>query len=294
MKTSIFQGAGTAIVTPFKDGNVDLECFKHLIDYQAEGGVAAIIVCGTTGEGATLSEEEKIMLYDGCIQHSAGRMKVICGVGNNNTAAALQLARKAEALGADGVMLVTPYYNKTTQSGLVKHFFHVAEGINIPLIAYNVPSRTGIGIQPETYIKLAEHPNINGVKEASGNVGEFGRVKALCGDSLHFWSGNDADTVAMMALGAIGVISVASNLLPDAVAKLCRFCLDGDFPAAAAMNERYAELFSKLFIEVNPIPIKSAMDYLGLCRAEMRLPLCAMNEANRDMLTKCIDSLCVS
>ena len=294
MKTAIFQGSGTAIVTPFRDGKLDLECFRKLIDYQAEGGTAAIIVCGTTGEGATLTDEEKLSLYDACIQQTAGRMKVICGIGNNNTAAALHLARQAENLGADGVMLVTPYYNKTSQAGLVQHFFHVAEGISIPMIVYNVPSRTGIGIQPETYVKLGTHPNINGVKEASGQVGEFGRVKAMCGQTLHFWSGNDADTVAMMALGAQGVISVASNLLPDAVSQICRLCLEGNFPAAAALNERYAELFSKLFIEVNPIPVKTAMGILGLCRDEMRLPLCCIAPQNRATLQECIDNLLIS
>lgn len=291
MKKPIFEGAGTAIVTPFHNGEVDHVCFRKLLDYQAEGGVSAIIVCGTTGEAATLSEKEKLSLYDTCIEHTAGRMKVICGIGSNNTAGALHLAREAEKCGADAVMMVTPYYNKTSQTGLVKHFSHVADNIGIPLIIYNVPSRTGIGIQTETYRQLAEHPNINGVKEASGNIGEFGRAMALCGEGLNFWSGNDADTVAMMALGAKGVVSVASNLLPDAVARLCQLCLEKDYEAAAAFNARYAELFHSLFIEVNPIPIKTSMEILGLCSAEMRLPLCSMEDDTRARLVKCINKL---
>lgn len=293
MKTALFQGAATAIVTPFENGKIDYKCFEKLIDYQAEGGISALIVCGTTGEAATLNEEEKLSLYDKCIQHCAGRMKVICGIGSNNSANALHFAREAEKRGADGVMMVTPYYNKASQVGLVKHFFHVADAISVPLIVYNVPSRTGIGIQTETYLKLSEHPNINGVKEASGNVGEFGRAKALCGENLNFWSGNDADTVAMMALGAKGVVSVASNLLPDAVTQLCDLCLKQDYEAAAAMNERYAELFHALFIEVNPIPIKTSMEYLGLCSAEMRLPLCTMGANTRQTLIKSIHNLCI-
>lgn len=292
MKTALFQGAGTAIVTPFQNGSVDYKCFEKLIDYQAEGGISAIIVCGTTGESATLSEEEKLTLYDKCIQHCRGRMKVICGIGSNNTASALHFAREAESRGADGVMMVTPYYNKASQSGLVKHFYYVADAVSIPMIVYNVPSRTGVSIQTETYLKLSEHPNINGVKEASGNIGEFGRNKALCGEELNFWSGNDSDTVAMMSLGARGVISVASNLLPDAIAQLCSLCMQQDYAAAAALNERYTELFHDLFIEVNPIPIKTALDFLGLCSSEMRLPLSSMEENSRQKLLKSIHILC--
>lgn len=293
MKEAVFQGAATAIVTPFRMGKVDFESFGKLLDFQAEGGVSAIVVCGTTGEGATLTESEKLALYEFSVQRCRGRMKVICGIGNNDTAKALDLALKAKALGADAVMLVTPYYNKSTQEGLVRHFFHVADGADIPLIVYNVPSRTGIGIQPETYARLCEHPNINGVKEASGNIAEFGRSKALCGEKMHFWSGNDSDTVAMMALGAKGVISVASNLLPDAVSRLCQLCLAGDFAAASALNERFADIFSKLFIEVNPIPVKHALHYLGLCGSELRLPLCGMDEASLAALIKSIENLSI-
>ncbi len=291
LKTPIFQGAATAIVTPFQEHALDLAAFRRLLDFQAEGGISAIVVCGTTGECATLADSEKRELYAACIEHCAGRMKVICGVGSNDSAHALSLAKQAQQLGADGVMVVTPYYNKTNQYGLIKHFFHVAEGIDIPLIVYNVPSRTGIAIQPETYIELATHPNINGVKEASGNIGEFGRVKALCGDGLNFWSGNDGDTVAMMALGAQGVISVASNLLPDAVSLLCRLCLTGEFRQAASLNEKFSEVFYNLFIDVNPIPIKTALASLGFCSPELRLPLAEMNIEKRNALIKSINNL---
>lgn len=291
MKTAIFQGAATAIVSPFAQGELDIPAFCKILDYQAEGGISAIVVCGTTGEGATLTEEEKLRLYDVCIQRSAGRMKVICGVGSNNTSQALKLAKKAELLGADGVMVVTPYYNKTSQEGLVQHFFHVADGIGIPVIVYNVPSRTGIGIQPDTYVKLAEHPNINGAKEASGNVGEFAHVQAMCGKKLNFWSGNDSDTLAMMALGAQGVISVASNILPDAVSQICHLCLEGDFSAAAKINRKYIDIFNALFIDVNPIPIKEALNYLGFCKNELRLPLVNMNKQKKQLLCDSIDIL---
>ncbi len=291
LKKALFEGAGTAIVTPFRNGVIDTSAMKRLIDFQAEGGVSALIVCGTTGEAATLSTEEKARLYALCTEYTDHRMKVICGIGSNNTEAALEHARMAREAGADGVLMVTPYYNKTTQSGLVRHFEYVADRVDIPMIVYNVPGRTGIGIAPETYVALAAHPNINGVKEASGDLAEFARSKALCGDRLIFWSGNDADTVGMMALGARGVISVASNIVPDAVALLCALCLSGRYDAAAMLNERYAALFHTLFIEVNPIPIKAAMEQLGLCSGELRLPLCPISEQHRVILSNCIKSL---
>ncbi len=291
MKTAIFEGAGTAIVTPFRDSKIDIPAFKRLIDFQAEGGVSALIVCGTTGEAATLTQKEKETLYDLSAEYTNGRMKVICGIGSNNTQSALEHARMAQAAGADGVLMVTPYYNKTTQAGLVKHFEYVADRVDIPVIVYNVPGRTGIGIEPETYVLLARHPNINGVKEASGNLAAFARSKALCGEELVFWSGNDADTVGMMALGAKGVISVASNIVPDAVALLCALCRSGRYDAAALLNDRYAGLFHTLFIEVNPIPIKAAMEMLGLCSGELRLPLIELNQQHRVILENCIKSL---
>lgn len=288
MKAPLFTGACTAIVTPFQNGALDLDSFRRLIELQYAGGVTALVVCGTTGEAATLTPAEQEKLIRTAAERSAGRMKIIAGIGSNNTKQAAYLANAASDAGADGVLMVTPYYNKTTQSGLVEHFTHAADRSPLPLILYNVPSRTGIGIEPETYAVLAEHPNINGVKEASGDIGAFARTVALCGDKLRFWSGNDADTVAMMSLGAEGVISVASNLVPDVVARLCTLCAEGDYAAAAKLNSRYMQLFHNLFREVNPIPVKTAMGLLGRCSPELRLPLVPMGGQNRADLADCL------
>ena len=286
LKSPIFTGSATAIVTPFRAGSIDTDAFRRLIEAQYAGGTAAIVVCGTTGEGATLSPEEHARLFRLAAQTAAGRMKVIAGIGSNDTAGALDMAKRAEDAGADGLLMVTPYYNKTTQAGLVEHFTYVADRSALPLIVYNVPSRTGVGVSPETYAILAGHANINAVKEASGSVGEFARAKALCGDALTFYSGNDSDTVAMMALGAKGVVSVASNLVPEAVSRLCALCLYGNYADAAALNERYMDLFSALFWEVNPIPVKTAMALAGMCSDEMRLPLVPMGRAHREDLAQ--------
>lgn len=288
VKEPLFTGSGTALVTPFAGGRIDYEALGRLIEWQYAGGTSALIVCGTTGEGATLSPAEHYDLYRFVAQGAMGRMKVIAGIGSNDTAAALDMAAMAREAGADGLLMVTLYYNKSTQSGLVAHFTYVADRAALPLIVYNVPTRTGIGVTPETYAVLARHPNINGVKEASGDVGAFARAKALCGEELVFWSGNDSDTVAMMALGAKGVISVASNIVPAAVSRLCRLCLAGDYPAAARLNEEYMDLFSALFWEVNPIPVKTAMAMLGRCRGDMRLPLVPMTPALADRLRDCL------
>lgn len=288
MTEPLFSGAATALVTPLRDGALDLDTFARLVERQREHGVSALIVCGTTGESATLTPDEQETLYRCAVRKSAGQMKVIAGIGSNDTRKAMAMAMRAESAGADGVLMVTPYYNKTSQSGLVKHFSYVADRAALPVILYNVPGRTGIGIQPETYAILADHPNICGVKEASGDLAAFARTKALCGEKLTFWSGNDSDTVSMMALGARGVISVASNIAPEMVSRLCRLCLDGDFFAASACNEECTELFSAMFWEVNPIPVKTAMAMMGLCRAEMRLPLVPMTDSKRTALETCL------
>lgn len=285
-KTPIFTGSGTAIVTPFYNDQIDYRKMEELLNLQALGGTSAIIVCGTTGENATqpLSEHEK--LVDFCCQQNNGRMKIIAGVGSNDTKTALRLATSAKASGADGILMVTPYYNKTSQEGLVQHFSYVADRVDIPMILYNVPSRTSIGIQPETYQTLAEHPNINGVKEASGNLSAFAKSRSLCGDKLFFWSGNDDQIVPMMSLGAVGVISVASNIVPDIISKLCKLCLENDFRNAAALHLEYMELFQTLFIEVNPIPVKTAMNLMGLDVGSFRLPLVPPSPSNRDRIEK--------
>ena len=288
VKTPLFKGSCTALVTPLNVFGIDYERLKKNIDFQYENGTAAIVICGTTGENAVQSQNEHDELVRVAVNYTAGRMKVIAGIGSNDTAHALQNAQNAKAVGADGVLMVTPYYNKSTQKGLVEHFTYVADRVDIPMILYNVPSRTGIGISAETYKTLSAHPNINGVKEASGDFSLIGKTAALCGDDLFLWSGNDDNTVAMMALGALGVISVASNLVPGVLSKLCALCLAGDFAAATALYRKYAALFSTLFIETNPIPVKTAMRLCGLDSGLMRLPLTDMSEDHLASLQKCL------
>lgn len=291
MKTPIFKGSCTAIVTPYTKDGIDYEKMAELIDFQYEGGTAAIVVCGTTGENATQPIEEHEKLVDFCIKHNNGRMKIIAGVGSNDSNTALRLATSAKASGADGILMVTPYYNKTTQRGLVEHFTYVADRVDVPMVLYNVPSRTGIGIAASTYKILSEHPNINGIKEASGDFSLFAQTRALCGDDLFVWSGNDDNTVPMMAMGAIGVISVASNIVPKAVAELCDLCLKGDFKAATEYYFKYADLYAKLFIETNPIPVKTAMNLMGMNVGQFRLPLVNMAPENLEKLKTSLRNL---
>lgn len=283
-KTPIFTGSCTAIVTPYLENGVDYEKYAELVDFQYAGGTSAILVCGTTGENPTHTEEEHNKLVELTVKKCAGRMKTIVGVGGYNTAHVLEQAKQAEACGADGILMVTPYYNKSTQKGLIEHFTYVADRVKVPMILYNVPGRTGIGIKPATYKVLSQHPNINGVKEASGNIAEYALTRSMCGDDLVFWSGNDSDTVPMMALGAYGVISVASNIIPKDVAHLCDLCLAGDFKTASAEYFRLADFFDKLFIETNPIPVKTAMNIVGMNVGKFRLPLVDMDPANIEKL----------
>ena len=284
VKTPIFQGSCTAIVTPFHEHGVDYERLKKNLAFQYENGTAAIVVCGTTGENATLTQEEHDELVRVCIRDCAGKMKVIVGIGSNNTLSALRAAENAEAAGADGVLMVTPYYNKSTQSGLIAHFSYVADRVDVPMVLYNVPSRTGIGLSAETCRVLSQHPNIVGIKEASGDIALAGKIRSACGDDLFLWSGNDDCTVPLMALGALGVISVASNVVPGAVAKLCALCLDGAFSDAAALYAKYAAFFSALFIETNPIPVKAAMKALGTDSGLLRLPLVGIGAEHQGAL----------
>lgn len=283
-KKAIFTGSCTAIVTPYLENGVDYKKYEEMLEFQAEGRTQAILVCGTTGENPTHTEEEHDKLVDITVKRCAGRMKVIAGVGANNTQHALEAAIKAEAAGADGILMVTPYYNKSTQKGLIEHFSYVADRVKCPMILYNVPGRTGIGIKPETYLALSKHPNICGVKEASGNIAEYAKTRALCGDDLIFWSGNDSDTVPMMAMGAKGVVSVASNIIPERVQKLCELCLNKDFDAATSYYFELADIFDKLFIETNPIPVKTAMNLMGMNVGKLRLPLTDMAPANLEKL----------
>lgn len=284
MKQPVFKGSCTAIVTPFADGAVDYVSFEKLLDVQSENGTAAVVVCGTTGEAPTLAPHEHEGLIEFAVRHCRGRMKVIAGVGGNNTENVLKNAQNAKYAGADAILMSTPYYNKSTQTGLVKHFTYVADKVDIPMILYNVPSRTGIGISAQTYRTLSTHPNVNGIKEASGNITLVAETRYLCGEELNIWSGNDDNTVAMMAMGALGVISVASNIIPSAMAGICRLCLEGSFERAWELYAKYAGLVSALFCETNPIPVKAAMQMMGLCKNELRLPLVPISESNSDKL----------
>ena len=284
MKIPVFEGSSTAIITPFRDGKVDYKKLGELIDFQIAGGTEAITICGTTGESSTQSLEEHTATVDFCVKHVNSRVKVIAGTGSNDTQAALFLSQEAEKSGADAVLMVTPYYNKTTQRGLVKHYNFVADRISIPIILYNVPGRTGMSCTADTYLQLSKHPNINGVKEASGSFALIAATLASCGDEFYVWSGNDEDVVPMMSIGAKGVITVLGNIVPAAVAEMTKLCLEGDFKPAAALQLKYLDLIGKLFIEVNPIPVKAALNLMGMDVGEPRMPLCDMAPENLDKL----------
>lgn len=284
MKEPIFKGACTAIITPFAGDSIDFDRLGRQLDLQVAGGTSAIVAAGTTGENATLSQREYDRLLVFSVRHIAGRMQVIAGIGGNHTAECLEKAAMAESAGADALLMCTPYYNKTTQAGLIEHFTYVADRAKLPIILYNVPSRTGIGIQAETYAALARHPNINGVKEASGDFSLIARMASECAGQLNLWSGNDDQTVPMMALGAQGVVSVAGNLVPEKLSRLCQLCLSGDFSEAAARYREIAALCRLLFLETNPIPIKAAMALRGLDSGELRLPLVPMEAAHLELL----------
>jgi 4-hydroxy-tetrahydrodipicolinate synthase len=274
----IFRGVATAIITPTNANCVDYESFGRIIDWQIAEGINAIVVCGTTGENPTLSDDEHKECIRFCVERVAHRVPVIAGTGSNDTGHAIMMTQYACAIGASAVLCVTPYYNRPTQTGLIASYTAIADASSVPVILYNVPSRTGIGIAAETYAALAEHPNINGVKEASGDFSLIAKTRSLCGDDLFLWSGNDDNTVGFMALGGQGVISVLSNLLPAETAKLCSLCLEGDFPAAAALQARLLPLMKALFLETNPIPVKKAMQWLGEDSGLLRLPLVEMGE----------------
>lgn len=284
MKTPVFTGVSTAIVTPFRNGGVHHEKFAQLIDMQIAGGVSAITVCGTTGESSTHTLEEHMETVDFCIKHVAGRVKVIAGCGSNDTQAALELSISAENSGADALLHVTPYYNKTSQNGLIRHYTYLADRVKTPIIMYNVPSRTGCSCKASTYKILSQHPMINGLKEASGDFSLIAETFALCGDDLNVWSGNDDQAVAMMALGAKGLISVAANIIPETVSEMCRLALEGDFKAATKLQLESLDIMNALFIEVNPIPVKTALNLMGYAVGALRLPLCDMEEANLEKL----------
>ena len=284
VKKILFTGSGVAIVTPFKDGKVNLSSFGRLIDRQIAGGTDAIIVCGTTGEAATMTTAERQEAIGFCVERAAGRVPVIAGTGANDTRAARENSLAAERLGVDGLLVVTPYYNKATQQGLLRHFKTVADAVNTPIILYNVPSRTGVNILPETYAELAHHPNIAGVKEASGNFGQIQKTRNLCPTNFSIWSGNDDETAAICMLGGVGVISVVANVLPAQMHELTSLCLANDFAAAGRLQLKLKPLCDALFCEVNPIPVKTALNLMGLDAGELRLPLCPPTDASVEKL----------
>ena len=272
----LFEGCATALITPFKDGKVDYAAFEAILEQQINAGIDALVVTGTTGESSTLTDHEKRELYSLAIRgvRASGKgIPVIAGTGSNNTARAIELSRMAEGVGCDGLLLVTPYYNKASQEGLVAHFIAIAEAVSLPIILYHVPARTGCSLTVDTCKKLSDHPRIVGLKDATGQIGYTARVAAACGDALPLYSGNDDTVIPILALGGHGVISVVSNLYPEVMVKLCRAWREGDILTAASIQRRILPLCDALFCEVNPIPVKCAMALKGLCRDEVRLPL---------------------
>ena len=287
MRTPVFTGNCPALITPFDQNNIiDYDAFGKLIDAQIEAGVDAVCVCGTTGECATMSIREHIAAMEFCVKRVNHRVTVIAGAGSNDTSAAVYLSQHAQDAGADALLHVTPYYNKASQTGLIKHFEYIADRVDLPIILYNVPSRTGVSFTAETYRILSQNPKINGVKEASGNFSLLAHTRFLCGDDLCIWSGNDDQVVPMMALGAKGVISVASHIIPEVMIEMTRLCLANDFEAASRLQLQYMDLIDALFIEVNPIPIKAAMNLLGMNAGSLRLPLCDISDKNLEVLRR--------
>ncbi len=284
LKPSIFTGAATAVITPFKNGAIDYQAFGKIIDAQIAGGIDALVIAGTTGEGSTLSHEEHCECIKYSVEKIAGRVPVIAGTGSNDTAYGIELSKYACEVGADALLIVTPYYNKATPKGLIKNFIETAEATDKPIILYNVPSRTGCNISLPVYKELAKHERIVAVKEASGNISAIAELIAECGDSYDIYSGNDDQIVPIMSLGGKGVISVLSNVLPEETHKMCELCLNGNFSGAADLQLKYLHFINTLFCEVNPIPVKTAMAELGYCDVEMRLPLCEMEDANKAKL----------
>ncbi len=283
-KKTLFKGSGVAIITPFKDGKIDYDAFGKIIDFQIAGGTDAVIVCGTTGECSTLTDTEHRECIEFTVDRVAKRIPVIAGTGSNDTAYAIELSKHAVSAGVDGLLLVTPYYNKATPKGLIKHFNLIADEANAPCILYNVPSRTGCNIQLSVYKELAKNPNIVAAKEASGNISQVAKLIAECGDSLDIYSGNDDEIVPMLSLGAKGVISVLANPMPRVAHDICRLWFEGKVEESAKLQLKYLSLCNALFSEVNPIPVKTAMAAMGFCTEEMRLPLCEMEDENKEKL----------
>ena len=285
MKTnSIFKGAATALITPLNENGIDYENFGRVIDWQISEGINALVICGTSGEGSTLSDEEHRAALDFAIKRANGRVPMIAGTGSNDIAYAIDLTKFACDIGYDGMLLVTPYYNKATQNGLIKSFTAIADESTKPCILYNVPSRTGVNIEPQTYAALADHPMISGIKEANSNISKIVETMSLIGDKLDLYSGNDDQVIPLLSVGGSGVISVLSNVLPRQTVEMCDKYFAGDVKGAAKMQLDYMPLINALFCEVNPIPVKAAMAAMGFCENYVRLPLTPMEDAHREKL----------
>lgn len=280
----LFEGSGVAIITPFKDGKINYDAMGNLIEWHIENKTDAIIVCGTTGESATMSDEERKTTIKFVVDKVNKRIPVIAGSGSNNTAYSVELSKYCQEVGADGLLVVTPYYNKSTQDGLIKHFTTIAESVDIPIILYNVPGRTGVNIKPTTVEKLSKVKNIVAIKEASGDISQVAEISRLCGDDFAIYSGNDDQIVPILSLGGSGVISVLANVLPKETHDIVEKYLSGDIEEARKLQLSLNELVSSLFIEVNPIPVKAAMNLMGLEAGELRLPLVEISETNLKVL----------
>lgn len=289
MSKPIFTGSGVALITPFNsDLTVNYPALEELLEFHIANGTDAIIACGTTGEAATLTEKEHCEVLNFVAEKVNHRVPVIGGTGSNDTRTAIELSQSAQKSGIDALLSVTPYYNKTSQAGLVKHFTTIADSVDLPVILYNVPSRTGCNIQPKTCLELSDHPNIVAVKEASGDISQVALIRSLCGDKLDIYSGNDDQTVPFMSLGALGVISVFANICPQEMHDLCQLCLDNDFAGAQKMHFHYIELMNIMFSDVNPIPVKTAMNLFGYEAGECRLPLVPMSASAYHNLKDCL------
>lgn len=283
---TLFTGAGTAIVTPFKDGAVDYPSLGQLIDWQISQEIDAIVVCGTTGEASTLNDKEHIETVQYTVEKVGGRVPVIAGAGSNDTAHAIFMSKELEALGADGLLQVTPYYNKCTQKGLIEHYTKIADSVNIPIILYSVAGRTGVNISPSTVFELAKHPMIAGIKEASGNISQVVEIARCISEDFALYSGNDDMIVPLLSVGGSGVISTVSNIIPKDTHRMVMKYLDGDTKEASNMQLAMKHLIDAMFIEVNPIPIKAALSLMGKIRMEYRLPLCPPDEKSMDLIKK--------
>ena len=291
MKHTIFTGAATALITPFKNGVIDYDAYGKILEAQIEGGISALVVAGTTGESSTLTDEEHREIIRYAVEKVAGRVPIIAGTGSNDTSYAIELSKFACSVGADALLLVTPYYNKATQNGLYEHFKAIAESCDKPCILYNVPSRTGCNILPDTAARLADIDNIVAIKEASSDISQIAELAAKCGDTLDIYSGNDNQILPIMSLGGKGVISVLSNVLPAETSEICSKFLSGDIAGALELQLKYLPFINALFSEVNPIPAKAAMARLGRCENTLRLPLTPMSEAKTEHMYKIMEEL---